>query len=95
MRRDRNESILIKRRNGEPFKGQPLFLDVYVVDDSTSKPVIARFGEKIWESGGQHAANNLRDDEDWLIMRGRWLKEFNMLLVTKVKCLTRPEALMP
>lgn len=93
VRRDRNESILLKRRNGEPFKGQPLFLDVYVVDDSTSKPVIARFGEKIWESVGQHAANNLRDDEDWLLMRGRWLKEFNMLLVTKVKCLTRPEAL--
>jgi len=93
VRRDRNEAILIKRRNGEQFKGQPLFLDVYVVDDSTSKPVIARIGEKLWESVGVHAANNLRDDEDWLLMRGRWLKEFNMLLVTRMRCLTRPEAL--
>jgi hypothetical protein len=93
VRRDRNESILIKRRGGEVFKGQPLFLDVYVVDDSTSKPVIARFNERIWESIGRHAANNLVDDEDWLLMRGRWLKEFNMMLVTKAKCLNRPEAL--
>jgi len=93
VRRDRNESILVKRRGGEVFKGQPLFLDVFVVDDSTSKPVIARIGEKLWDSVGVHAANNLVDDEDWLLMRGRWLKEFNMLLVTKVKCLNRPEAL--
>jgi hypothetical protein len=95
VRRDRNESTLIKRRNGAPHKGQPLFLDVYVVDDSVSKPVIARINERMWEEVGQHAANNLRDDEDWLLMRGRWLKEFNMLLVTKVRCLTRPEALLP
>lgn len=92
-RRDRNEPMFIQRRGGKRFEGQPLFLDVHVVDDSVSKPVIARFSEKMWNSVGRHAADNLRDDEDWLLMRGRWLKEFNMLLVTRARCLTRPEAL--
>lgn len=95
MRRDRNESNLLKRRNGQRFEGQPLFLDIRVVDDSIAKPAVARIGERMWHEVGEIAANNLRDDEDWLLMRGRWLKEFNMLLVTKVKCLTRPEALAP
>lgn len=93
VRRDRNESILIARRGGKRHEGQSLFLDVYVVDDSVSKPVIARVSEHDWDAVGSKIADRAVDDQDWLLLRGRWLKEFNMLLVKKVKCLNRPELL--
>ena len=83
-----------KKKYGQEFKanGQTLFLDVYLVDDSVSKPVIARFNERMWDDVGRHVAD-LTDDEDWLLLRGRWLKQFNMLMVTRARCLTRPELL--
>lgn len=92
-RRDRNEAVLVKRRNGERFHGQPLFLDIYVVDDSISKPATARIGERMWGKVGQKLADRLVADKDWLLMRGRWLKQFNILLVEKVICLSRPEVI--
>lgn len=97
VRRDRLEAVMVaryKKKYNQEFKadGQTLFLDVHVVDDSVSKPVIARFGEKMWDSVGRFIAD-LKDDEDWLLLRGRWLKQFNMLMVTRARCLTRPEAI--
>lgn len=73
--------------------GQTLFLDVMVVDDSVSKPVIARINERLWDEIGSKIADSAVDEEDWLLLRGRWLKEFNMMLVQRVRCLTRPEIL--
>lgn len=94
VRRDRNESILVRRRRGgEMATGQTLFLDVMVVDDSVSKPVIARINERLWDEIGSKIADSAVDEEDWLLLRGRWLKEFNMMLVQRVRCLTRPEIL--
>jgi DNA polymerase III alpha subunit len=89
LRRDRNETIMVQRRGGELETGQTLFMDVHVVDDSIGTPVVARFNKKLWDQYGRKIAEEGVDGQDWLLMRGRWLKEFNILLVEQAKCLNR------
>lgn len=89
-RRDENETVRRARR-GKDYDGQPLFLDLFVVDDSVTKPVLARIGTKLWTTWGEKLADNLRDEEDWVLLRGRWLGQFSMLSVDKVRVLTQPE----
>lgn len=92
-RRDENEAIRIQRRGGKVWEGNSLFLDISVVDDSVSKPVIARIRPELWTTVAEKIADNAVVDKDWLLLRGRWLKEFNMMIVKKVKCLTNEEML--
>jgi len=61
------------------------------VDDSITKPVLARIGTKLWPRIGERLADNLRDEEDWVLLRGRWLGQFSMMTVDKIKILTQPE----
>ena len=89
-RRDENEAVRINRR-GERWKGQPLFLDCQVVDDSVSKPITMRVKTHKWFSHGIPIADKAIDGEDWFLVRGRWLGQFNMLLVNKIRCLTNTE----
>lgn len=94
-RRDRNETRLIQKRGGSIMKGQTQFLDMHVVDDSVGKPVTARLGERDWAGLGELIADRAVDGVDWFLIRGRWLKDFNMLIVKKVKPLTTPDMLTP
>lgn len=87
-RRDENEGVLIAKRGGEVKPGQTLFLDLDVVDDSVSKSVTARIRPWLWHTYGQEMADGAQPG-DWFLMRGKWLKEFSMFIVRKVKCLNR------
>ncbi len=89
-RRDENEAIR-KARRGHEFKGQPLFLDCFMVDDSISKSVIVRLKTPMWHTHGEKLADRSVDGEDWFLVRGKWLLQFNMLLVNKIRCLTNEE----
>ena len=90
VRRDENENIRIQRRGSE-WKGQPLFLDAFVVDDSVSKPVTLRIKTPLWGAYGEKMADLAIDDTDWFLARGRWLLQFNMLICKKIRCLTNEE----
>lgn len=90
-RRDENETVRLARRGGERKPGQTQFLDVFVVDDSVSKPVVMRIRPNMWEEYGEALADNAIDGQDWLLVRGRWLKQFSMMTVKRVKCLTNKE----
>lgn len=92
-RRDENETVLIAKRGGKRCTGQCLFLDLFVVDDSVSKPVTARVRPWLWHRIGEKIADRARDGEDWFLFRGRWLGQFNMMIVKKARCLTNPEVL--
>jgi DNA polymerase III alpha subunit len=92
-RRDENESVRIGRRAGKVWQGQSLFLDVHGTDDSVSRPVILRIRPENWNTFGQKIADNAIVGKDWLLVRGRWLAEFNMIIVKKVRCLTNEEIL--
>jgi len=89
-RRDENEEVRRKRRGGDFLPGQTKFLDVFVTDDSTKRPVIVRFKSRVWDKYGRRIADHAVDDEDWLLVHGRWLKQFNMLLAARAVCLTKP-----
>jgi hypothetical protein len=90
-RRDENETVRKARRGGRLYKGQSLFLDIFAVDDSVSKPMLLRLKPDLWHDYGERLADNLRDGDDWLLVRGRWLGQFSMMIVERVVCLTQPE----
>lgn len=89
-RRDENETVRAASR-GYLKEGQTLFLDLFVVDDSVSKPVLARVRPEMWEDIGIFLADRGVDGVDWLLIRGRWLLQFSMMIIKKVKCLTNPD----
>jgi len=89
-RRDENEDRRVHKR-GNVMKGKTLFLDMFVVDDSVSKPVTIRVKIPMWESFGVKIADRAIAKQDWFLVRGKWLKQFSMMSVTKIKCLTNEE----
>ena len=90
-RRDENETVRLARRGGERKQGQTQFLDAFVVDDSVSKPVVLRIKPRDWDCIGERMADRAVPGQDWFLVRGKWLAQFSMMSVTKVKCLTNPE----
>ena len=90
-RRDENEAYLLAKRGGELRYGETLFLDMFVVDDSISKPIMMRVNSFQWEEVGQHIAEKAQNNVDWFLVRGKWLGRFNMMSAYKIKCLTNSE----
>lgn len=90
-RRDENETVRLARRGGERKTGQTQFLDAFVVDDSVSKPVLLRIKPRDWNRIGERMADRAVPGQDWFLVRGKWLAQFSMMSVTKIKCLTNPE----
>lgn len=90
-RRDENETVRLARRGGVRKEGNSMFLDMFVVDDSVSKPVVVRIKSDLWDPIGIKIADGAIDGQDWFLVRGRWLKQFSMLIAKKIKCLTNPE----
>jgi hypothetical protein len=89
-RRDENETVRLARRGGVRKEGLALFLDVFVVDDSVSKPVVLRIKPVMWHAIGEKLADRAIDGKDWFLVRGKWLAQFSMITATKVRCLTNP-----
>lgn len=89
-RRDENETVRAAKR-GYELEGQTLFLDMFVVDDSITKPVLLRIRADRWFTIGQPIADKAVNNQDWFLVRGRWLHQFSMMTVTKIKCLTNKE----
>lgn len=90
-RRDENETVRLARRGGERKLGQTQFLDAFVVDDSVSKPVVLRIKPRLWDSFGERMADRAVPGQDWFLVRGKWLEQFSMMSVEKIKCLTNEE----
>ena len=90
-RRDENETVRLARRGGVRREGQTLFVDAFVVDDSISKPIVLRIRPRQWLSCGELLADRAVPGQDWFLIRGRWLNQFSMMIVEKIKCLTNPE----
>ena len=94
-RRDMNESILIKRRNGKVIDDgyTTLFADVRVIDDSAVAPIILRIDRWDWKELGEPITERAVAGKDWFIVRGKKLRGFPMIKVFKIKCLNREDLL--
>ena len=90
--RDENETVRVGRRNGKLVQGPSLFLDIFAADDS-GIPITLRVDRHSFEPMGRVALENLLVGQDVLLVRGRRVPNFAMIKVTRMKCLTRPEAL--
>lgn len=89
-RRDENETVRAHKR-GYMKTGQTLFLDAFVVDDSISKPIVLRVKAWQWDSIGVKMADRAVPKQDWFLVRGKWLAQFSMMTVIRIKCLTNEE----
>jgi DNA polymerase III alpha subunit len=89
--RDRNEAVLVARRNGRVEKGQTLFLDIIVNDDSGT-PCTLRIDKYDYEPLGRMCDERLQPGDE-LLVRGVRVENFSMVKVDRIKCLSRPEAM--
>lgn len=89
-RRDENEHARVNKR-GYAMKGQTLFLDAGMVDDSIGTPITVRIKPNMWFSHGEKMADRAIPKKDWFLVRGKWLKLFSIMTVTRIKCLTNPD----
>lgn len=90
--RDENETVRVARRDGRRMTGQTLFVDFFLRDD-TGVPILCRVDRFKFEAIGRVAMENLRAEEDVLLIRGKRIPGFNMIKIERMKCLNRPEAL--
>lgn len=90
-RRDENEAVRLARRDGVRRKGVTQFLDTFLVDDSVTQPILGRIRPRMWEDYGAKLADRAVPKQDWFLIRGRWLSNFQMIIIEKIRCLTNPE----
>ena len=90
--RDENETVRVARRNGKQLKGQTLFADFFMKDD-TGIPIICRIDRFRYEPLGRIAMERLVAEQDVLLVRGRKIPGFGMIKVERLRVLNRQEAL--
>jgi DNA polymerase III alpha subunit len=90
--RDKNESVLVKRREGKVMRGPTQFAD-FVVKDDTGIPIICRIDRFEFEEFGRKAIENLVAGEDVVLIRGDRIPGFSMIKVKRMMCLNRSDAL--
>jgi len=88
-RRDENETVRVARRNGKLVRGNSLFVDLVLRDD-TGIPIICRIPRFDYEPTGRLAIERLFVNKDVLLVRGRRVPGFQMIRVERIKCLTNP-----
>lgn len=84
---DQNEAVRIAKRGGKRINGTSLFVDLMVTDDLGTQ-IICRLRHQDYDDFGKRANEELQEGDD-LLIRGRRLEGFSMLIVYKVKCLSR------
>jgi len=89
--RDANEAVLIAKRRGKRVDGPTAFTDLRLADDA-SPQLIGRIDRYDYEPLGRIAAERLIPGLDIVLVRGKRIKGFSMIKITKMKCLNRPEA---
>lgn len=91
--RDYNEAVRLAKRGGKLMKGQTLFLDMRVMDDTSLSPLLCRIDRFDYEPTGKLILERGREDHDWFLIRGEKLRNFPMVQVHKIKCLNNPDLL--
>lgn len=89
--RDKNETVLVARRDGKRMTGQTLFADIFVTDD-TGVPITLRINPRDFEPLGRLATERL-EAGDALLVRGKVIPGFSMITVLRMKVLNREVSL--
>jgi len=84
---DANEAIRVKKRGGKVYKGQTIFLDLFMVDDSSDSALRFRIGRDMYLSHGKPIAEGAPKGSWWLVKVKR-LSEYQMFTVIGIKQLS-------
>jgi DNA polymerase III alpha subunit len=89
---DDNDPKRVEKRGGKTYKGNTLFVD-FILKDDLGMPVRCRVNRRDWEHLGKLANERLNVGDD-LLVRGDKLPGYSMfIVVNRLMCLNRPEAL--
>lgn len=91
-KRDQFEAVLIARRRGRALWKPEFryFVDLNCIDD-TDIPVIVRIDRMDYQELGEAAINGLIAGQDVIVVRGERIRNFPMIKVNKIRCITNPE----
>lgn len=89
QRRDENETVRVAKRRGRLLDGKTLFVDLKCADD-TQAPFTVRIDRWDYDVVGSEAFEQLVEGQDVLLIRGQRIRNFPMVKVNKIKCLTQP-----
>lgn len=84
---DHNESRRVAKRGGRVYKGNTLFADLFMRDD-TGVPVTCRVDRFDFEPLGRLALERLQIG-DVLLIRGQRVPGYSIIKTTRIKCLNR------
>jgi DNA polymerase III alpha subunit len=84
---DHNDAVRVKKREGRRMKGQTLFADFFLRDDS-GVPITARIDRFDYEPLGRLALDRLQPG-DVVMVRGDKIPGFPMIKVVRIKCMNR------
>lgn len=84
--RDMNETVNLAKRGGRKTTTNNLWLNIMVEDDTGS--IICRIDRWKYPEIGKPIIENMQEDEDWLLIKGRVSKGFRLIVVEKYRHLT-------
>jgi DNA-directed DNA polymerase III PolC len=84
--RDLNEWTNLQKRDGQKVDDNPLFLNLYLEDDTDS--VICQIDRWSFEEKGRSIFERGRIDFDWYIVKGETHKQRRIITVKEIFCLT-------
>lgn len=85
---DFNDPVRVKKRGGKLSRGQTKFIDLMLVDD-TGGPLMTRLERDEYSKYGRRA--DQLEVGDVVMVRGARVKDFNLVKILGLRCLTRPE----
>lgn len=86
---DMNDTLRVARR-GRRLPGQSLCVDLFCRDD-TGVTIRCRIERKHYVVLGMQAMNNLIAGKDDILVRGRRVPGFQMINISRIRCLNAPE----
>lgn len=85
---DFNDSARVAKRGGKLSRGQTKFIDLMITDD-TGGPLMTRIERDEFIKLGRRASELVAGDV--VMVRGARVKDFNLVKILGLRCLTRPE----
>jgi len=85
--RDLNETVNLAKRGGQKVTDNNLWLNIMVEDDTGS--IICRITRWKYAELGKKIIEEMKENEDWLLIRGTVSRGFRLIVVDTYRHLTR------
>jgi len=85
--RDMNDPASLTKRGGQKVTSSSIWLNIMIEDDTGS--IMCRISRWDYEKWGKPIIENMEEDKDWLLIKGKISGGFRIIIVEKYRHLTR------